>query len=256
MNIKDWLDRATEKIGFDPDRTAVRRELEDHLQDRQERYAAKGFSPEEAETAAVADMGDAADIAEELGKLHRPFWGYLWTFSKLALGIALILTFIGVCGGLGGYWPDTLRAGHLYEAYPDYTVVSEQRLPGSVTVGHYTVSASAILVETAEWDEQWLFLSLRFLPHILWEPVGLNDLRNGLLKGGLTDSGGRQYFDPVKHLRSKWLGQIETTQGIIFGYLEFYIRPEDGKFPEWLDIPLGISDYTLRVDLEKGVSLQ
>lgn len=256
MNMEEWLKEATSKIKYDPDRTAVRRELEDHLQDRQERYAARGLAPEEAEAAAVADMGDAADIAEDLGKLHRPFWGYLWTFSKLLLGLAFILCFIRVCSSMGGYWPVTLREAHLYEGYYDFTVVSEQRLPGSVTVGHYTVSASAVLLESAERGEQRLCLSLRFLPHILWEPVDLNKLHQGIWSRGPTDSSGRQYLDPLKHLSSKWLGDYGTAQDIIFGYLELCIRPEDGEFPEWLDVPLGISNYILRVDLEKGVSLQ
>lgn len=34
MNRKDWLDTATKKILFRPDRKAVRRELEAHLEDR------------------------------------------------------------------------------------------------------------------------------------------------------------------------------------------------------------------------------
>lgn len=255
MNMEEWLKEATSKIEYDPDREAVCRELEDHLQDRQERYAARGLSPEEAEAAAVADMGNAADIAEELGKLHRPFWGYLWTFSKLLLGLAFIVCFIRVCGGMGGYWPVTLNETHLYEGYYDFTVVSQQRLPGRVTVGNYTVSASAVLLESEERGEQRLCLSLRFFPHIPWEPVDLRELHNGIIIRGLTDSSGRQYVSTLKYLKSKWLGDVGTAQDIIFGYLEFCIRPEDGGFPEWMDVPLGMSNYILRVDLGEGVSL-
>lgn len=252
MDIKDWLDRATEKIGFDPDRAAVRRELEDHLQDRQERYAAKGLSPEEAEAASLADMGDPADIAEELGKLHRPLWGYLWTFSKLLLGFALILAIIGVFVSWDGYrLAMENKSGHLYEGYYDFTVVSKQRLPGSVTVGHYTVSASAILLEPAEGGEQLLCLSLRFLPHMIWERVNLDYLRREFFDHGVTNSGGRQYC-----MENGWMKNLGIVRSGIFDYLEFFIRPEDGRLPEWVDIPLGKSDYTLRVDLEEGVSLQ
>lgn len=250
MNIKDWLDRATEKIGFDPDREAVRRELEDHLQDRQERYAARGLAPEEAEAAAVADMGDAADIAEELGKLHRPFWGYLWTFSKLLLGLAFILILIRVLGGLEGWSVERIKSWHLYEGYYDFTVASRQRLPGSVTVGNYTVSASAVLLEPADEGEQWFCLSLRFVPHIIWERVNLAYLHREFFDNGITDGDGRQYC-----MKNGGLKDAAGIRGVIFDYLEFFIRPEDGKLPEWVDIPLGKSDYTLRVDLEEGVSL-
>lgn len=252
MNIKDWLDRATSKIEFEPDRAAVRRELADHLQDRQERYAARGLSPEEAEAAALADMGDPADIAEELGKLHRPFWGYLWTFSKLLLGLAFILTIIAVFRGWGGNWfAAQSKIVHIYERDYDLTIVSEQRLPGSVTAGNYTVSASAILMEPVEAGEQLLCLSIRFVPHIPWEAVDLYQLRESLLDSDLTDGSGRQYSK-----KNGLIGNTGIIQRGIFHYLEFYIRLEDGKLPEWVDIPLGKSDYTLRVNLEAGVSLQ
>ena len=37
MNEKSWLDTATAKIRFRPDRRAVRRELEAHLEDLRDR---------------------------------------------------------------------------------------------------------------------------------------------------------------------------------------------------------------------------
>lgn len=64
MNASYWLDRATAKIHFAPDRSAVRRELDDHIRDRQEGYLAQGLEMYEAEQRAVADMGDPNAIAD------------------------------------------------------------------------------------------------------------------------------------------------------------------------------------------------
>ena len=75
MNKKDWLDTATKKVLFRPDRKTVRRELEAHLEDLLE---ASGLDEETA----VSAMGDPASLAEELGRLHRPWWGYLWRASQ------------------------------------------------------------------------------------------------------------------------------------------------------------------------------
>ncbi len=75
MNAEYWLDTATEKIRFRPDRKAVRRELQDHLEDRMEAGKAQGLSPYEAEAAATAAMGDPVSLAEELGRIHSPWWG-------------------------------------------------------------------------------------------------------------------------------------------------------------------------------------
>lgn len=252
MNGNQWLERATEKIEFEPDREAVRLELADHLQDRQERYAARGLPTEEAEAAALADMGEPAEIAEELGKLHRPFWGYLWTLSKILLGFAFILTIIAVFSGWGGNWFATQsKVVHIYERDYDFTSISEQRFPGSVRAGNYTVSASAILMEPAEAGERLLCLSIRFVPHIPWEAVDLYQLRESLLVSALTDDSGRKYSK-----KNGLIGNTRIIQSGIFHYLEFYIRLEDGKLPEWVDVPLGKSDYTLRLDFEEGVSLQ
>ena len=76
MNRLEWLDTATKKILFRPDRKAVRKELEAHLEDLRE---ASGLDEETA----VASMGDPAALAEELSRLHRPWWGYLWRASQI-----------------------------------------------------------------------------------------------------------------------------------------------------------------------------
>ena len=78
MNQLEWLDTATKKVLFRPDRKAVRKELEAHLEDLRE---ASGLDEETA----VASMGDPAALAEELGRLHRPWLGYLWRASQIAL---------------------------------------------------------------------------------------------------------------------------------------------------------------------------
>lgn len=86
-----WLNAATAKIRFGPDRRAVQRELEGHLEDAEERHAAAGLPEEEAERAALAAMGDPAAVAEELGRLHKPWLGYLWRASQILLLAAAAL---------------------------------------------------------------------------------------------------------------------------------------------------------------------
>lgn len=85
MNRKYWLDTATKEIRFGPDRRRVRQELEDHILDRMEAAEAKGLSGYEAEKAAVEAMGDPEPVARELGRLHRPWLGYLWRLSQVLL---------------------------------------------------------------------------------------------------------------------------------------------------------------------------
>ena len=87
-----WAERATAKIRFRPDREAVARELLEHIQDLLDHCGETGMGEEAAEAAALAAMGDPESIADELGRLHRPWLGYLWRVSQ-----GLLLAAIGVC---------------------------------------------------------------------------------------------------------------------------------------------------------------
>lgn len=243
MDTERWLEQATSKIEFPPDRAAVRRELADHLRDKQERCAARGLTPEEAEAAAVAGMGDPAELAEALGRLHAPWWGYLWRASQWALGLAvfaLVVTLMLQSANLSAFLQ---RDSHLWERYPETAAVSPRRLPGHVRAGAYTVSASSALWEQD--GEQMLFLSLRFVPRIPWEPVNTTRLyRTGLF----SDDEGRHYA-----LDSGGIKDMGICGAGPVRYLELCLRLE-GEPPAWVDIALG--SHTLRVDLEKGVTLR
>lgn len=249
MSMSKWLEQATSKIEFTPDREAVRRELADHLQDRQSRYAARGLPPEEAEAAAVADMGDPVEVAEELGKLHAPWWGYLWRVSQWALGLsvfALIFTLLWNSAELANRFP-IQKDSHLWEIGPEPPAVELRTLPGRVKVGTYTVSVSTTSLELS--DGERLFLSLRFVPLIPWEPLDSSRLLyNAVEQIVLTDDSNRLYS-----MGDGSMGDIAAVGTGPVRSLEFCLHVEDGP-PMWVDIPLG--DHTVRVDLEKGVLLR
>ncbi len=53
-------------------RDALERELRGHMDDAAEAYRAQGLPPEEAETRAVASMGDPKALARQIRQAHRP----------------------------------------------------------------------------------------------------------------------------------------------------------------------------------------
>lgn len=109
MNEKDWLDTATKKIRFRPDRKAVRRELEAHLEDLRETSGLEG-------DAALRAMGDPIEIAEELGRIHRPWLGYLWRLSQIALigAAAVYVLLLALLAARPGYSYRVLPGMRLY----------------------------------------------------------------------------------------------------------------------------------------------
>lgn len=281
MNADYWLDTATSKIRFTPDRKAVRRELQDHLEDRMEAGTAKGLLPYEAEAAATAAMGDPVALAEELGRIHSPWWGRLWRLSQWALAIVLLATFFSAVPRLQEYlqyqmydspFPFSAEEGsYTREYYADYT--KEIRVPkvwdidGSVELGHYRFTVSGAWVEEwvvsgegieAPYGVRQLVITLRASTWRFWEP--LNGSQFMILDHMPSDSGGNTYgydvdtapgedeplslfCETFQRGSSTWLRvELNQTQEL-----------DDWSVPHWVDIPVGCGGDILRVDLSKGV---
>ena len=97
-----WCDAATARIRYWGDREAVAAELRGHLEDRYDAYVEAGFSHAEATAKAVAAMGDPREIAPQLGRIHRPWLGWV-------LSILRYVGFVTLCLALwlplySGYW--------------------------------------------------------------------------------------------------------------------------------------------------------
>ena len=135
-----WAERATAKIRFRPDRKAVVRELLEHIQDLLDHYGETGMGEEAAEAAALAAMGDPESIADELGRLHRPWLGYLWRVSQ-----GLLLAAIGVCLVLCAI--RVFSSPRLYD------------LPGWEVYDRLTWRAEAVIGEPGEAEEYELIPS-------------------------------------------------------------------------------------------------
>ena len=92
-----WTQVAASKIKYSPDRSAVTKELQHHLQDRYEEHIAQGLTEEEAVKKVLESMGSAEELADQLAAIHKPFWGYLECVTRyIASGLCFILLFVGV----------------------------------------------------------------------------------------------------------------------------------------------------------------
>ena len=184
MTKEQWLDAATKKIRFAPDRDTIRRELAAHIEDLTDRYAAAGAAPVEAETQALREMGSAADIAAELGRIHRPWWGWLWMCSRYILLFvafyALLYSFPNMSSRriFSDFRPPepvsyTSETTFLVDAVQGYAhnrsghyrveVLEEFDMTGRTRWGSYRFTAPVCWTETRNWDagtQHWLVLYL------------------------------------------------------------------------------------------------
>ena len=177
MSWLEWLDTATKKILFRPDRKAVRRELEAHLEDLRE---ASGLDEE----AAAAAMGDPEALAEELGRLHRPWWGYLWRTSQ----IVLVLTVI-VCGLLVFcvellYQPIGRMARDRQNIQMPFSIMEapeEREISAgmSVRTGGYTITADRAVLRKYDAKQWTLYVDLQIGLSWRREPLILQNAWSG-----------------------------------------------------------------------------
>ena len=68
-------------------RPGVAREIGDHIEDQTRAFMGEGMSRQEAESAALKDMGNPVDAGVELDKVHRPAmpWGMIALIIALSV---------------------------------------------------------------------------------------------------------------------------------------------------------------------------
>lgn len=87
-----FLENACEQVTYKPIRESLRKELDNHIEDRAFEYQAKGMEPEAAQRLAVSQMGDPAAIGIEFQKLHHKRFSWYIAGVFLVMGILSLLT--------------------------------------------------------------------------------------------------------------------------------------------------------------------
>lgn len=87
---ENYLDEVLSFVKFKYDHRAIRRELEEHMEDVREELLAEGMEETAADVLTIAYMGDAAEIGQALDKEHRALLGWIWRVTR-ALVILLVL---------------------------------------------------------------------------------------------------------------------------------------------------------------------
>lgn len=187
MGMYSWLSIATSGIRFWPDREAVRRELTEHIEDKTADLMRifPDIPEEEAGERALAAMGDAWELKQELARVHRPWLGYLWRCTQVLVWGLLALSLIAALasGGLlkdqAYRWKEAQQSRAvgraLYEdGVPDWEGerLAVLQVDGEARLGEATISVS----KAARWREpegDCLYLRLRITWDRPWETNGM-----------------------------------------------------------------------------------
>ena len=239
-----WVEEATRKISFGPDRAAVGRELLGHIQDLQEKYEAQGLSPYDAEMRATEDMGNPSAIADDLGRLHRPYLGWLWRLSQWTLGILLA-------------WA--------VETHDTWTrrLLEHWDIAGSVNLGDYRFTVPLAYLQEITYAGPEVFTPLQYQLTVclrastwrFWEPISAAQYM--VLSHEAVDSDGNRYgrWESGLFSQETHRGYFCSTygDGPFAVWYEIELDLPSADVPDWVDIPVGYGEESLRVNFKEGV---
>ena len=271
-----WLDTASGKVRFPPDRKAVREELRAHLEDKADdlQRIYPDLSRGEAERMAIEQMGDAGEIGDALAALHHPLLGYLWYGARAALVLALLFTVLFVC--LQPRFINDLQDGNweterLEIRYKGAEELGSWTAPDPVELDHYILEVPA----AARMEESWQLEStgerigcqsgairLRLTAKRFWNrPEG----ENLGLERGLTavDEFGKKISFPRLEPRDSWeyfvlRDEVPFTPGEQgWSWQEYELLARNiTPGARWVELGLKLEEeeFTLRVDLPEQVT--
>ena len=117
--FSDWRDKVTAQVRFWPDRESIAKELTAHYDDHVRDLERLDYPIELAQQRALLAMGDPEEIGRRLNRVHKPWLGWLWMASRIA--VVLCLALLLVYGT--GYWrnvADDLQPLEKTEEYEPY----------------------------------------------------------------------------------------------------------------------------------------
>lgn len=86
-----WLKRASKPLYFPPDRRRVRRELQDHIDERVEGLQSRGLSLGDARRETLKRMGDPEEVGALLRQVHKPGLGWALRLARIVTVVLLLI---------------------------------------------------------------------------------------------------------------------------------------------------------------------
>lgn len=282
-SLREWLKKATRPLYWPPDRRRVRRELQDHIDERVEGLQSRGLSLGDARRETLKRMGDPEEVGALLRQVHKPGLGWALGLARIAavclLLAAVVMGILLSCGKLrrpyyvSGSVSVPAKTIEERNQWHKYTLVADRpcRCSDEVQFGAFTVTCEEAVCRYERWetvskdtalpvelDSNWswtrrdnrCYIRLRLtaapwyeLPRAIYDLVRVVDDKGFEYRVFSTNY---QYYSPHPIARriDVQTSRIGATEWEIF--ISFQHRPENAA---WLDVVLGqgSSEQKLRV---------
>lgn len=259
--ITYWCEDATRKIRYGPDREAVREELRQHLDDRSDSFLAQGMKEEEAVKKALEVMGDPDELSVILAQIHRPFWGFAYSISKiLAIVMAIVALVFIVWKTADKLWDPQYSQPYYSDYLPSYADTENKHFTrvglwdpsDSISFGGYTYQ----LEKCARWDNKaegkdLLRVQIRITNYLPWADWPYAEK---LLEA--EDNLGNYYvntwFKDSDQPHSLYGAFANYTEPFVW-LMDVTVYSPDFSGVEWIELrSMECQDLVLRIDLPGG----
>jgi len=193
LSREEYLCAVVRQVRFWPDRTEIRQELEDHIDDLLEDADAP---PADEGTYIAAHMGEAETVGRALNAVHNPWLGWLWYASRLVL---VVLVLAAVPFLILGALIAILTAGRIVIGYSckdaGVAAVVRPAVRGQIDDVHFAIDEiiktrdGEIHVHSRTWytpfsrSEQWTF----DIGNFLFDEDGNHLYGGGYILGGFVN---------------------------------------------------------------------
>lgn len=194
---EQFLQEVLLRIKFRRDRAAIRSELEAHIADRADYYAAQGDDEAQAERRAIDAMGDPIRLGVELNRQHSPLVGWVWQITNKLVGVFVVLNALVLGMGLSSMTSLDNPLAEIPVSEIVYQVDVDETVKLDDTVIHFT----HIVYER----NQTL--------HIIYEQfdASLRGARGMDLVGHISDNLGNTYVDGTGSAPTGWRARCQRT---------------------------------------------
>ena len=249
---KSWVEDATKLIKFKDDRLRVQAELLDHIEDAADAWKDAGYDDYEAKKKAVSNMGDAAEVANNLADIYRPFWGRLWKITRTLAIIAIIYSVISL-----HYMLTETNIFYDYNEYyePIYEnagerIIADISSPGKVKINGYTITIPRAIVVEHNYDDKktvWFTMQFDNLNPYLGDPRIKEEIYARDDKGNVFEprimygnngeddlAGNPVTVSPFRTYYNMWLSGLDKDVNEVTFYYD--------RFGEYFEIKLPLTD--------------
>lgn len=165
LSKKDkFLEEVLSYIKFPFDRNSIRKELQNHIDERITDYIEQGNDAEEAELLAVNAMGSAKEVGTELNKQHNPIIGWVWKITNIIVVLfsLICLYFVGLPLAISLFSSNPIA--HIDQSSIAYRINIDRRVKLDDTMIHfssiiYQKNGSMNIIydyyDTKHWSSGW-----------------------------------------------------------------------------------------------------